>query len=114
MQHHNSCINHTIKHNVQSSKLFAKPEEPKRSKIWNALNPGKLWYETGREKAEMAEEKVVIAVRGGADQVPEEDDATTYTVPRDNDGNILENLVEEEEEEQEEKVDLNALVSQFL
>lgn len=60
--------------------MFAAPKGPERSRIFQALNPDKLWYETRREKAEAEDEKLNVGVLGDRE----------YNVLRDADGNIIE------------------------
>ena len=45
---------------AKASKLFEAPKGPERSKIWKALNPDKLYYESRREKEEAADETFVV------------------------------------------------------
>jgi hypothetical protein len=40
-----------------NSKMFAPVKEEKHSKIYNALNPQNLWYESRREKEMKKEEE---------------------------------------------------------
>eukprot|EP00053_Salpingoeca_punica_P011723 m.104447 g.104447 ORF g.104447 m.104447 type:complete len:255 (+) comp15758_c0_seq1:1626-2390(+) len=84
-------------------KMFAKPEGPKRSKIYQALNPEKLYYESAREKAEKEETKAKLVIRGGALGAG----PTDFAVERDEEGNIIEQ--EPEEPEVEETFDVNNL-----
>eukprot|EP00043_Microstomoeca_roanoka_P014476 m.143560 g.143560 ORF g.143560 m.143560 type:complete len:185 (+) comp16020_c1_seq4:134-688(+) len=44
----------------KATKLFEAPKGPERSKIFQALNPEKLYFESRREKAEQEEEKVAV------------------------------------------------------
>lgn len=46
----------------RSEKLFEAPKGPVRSKIYNALNPEKLAYESRREKEENKEDKWSVEV----------------------------------------------------
>lgn len=71
-------------------KLFAAPSGPQRSKIWQALNPDKLYFESRREKVES--DKVVISIRGGGE---------SYAKMRDDEGNIIEESESEYEDEEE-------------
>lgn len=40
--------------------MFEAPKGPERSKIFQALNPEKLYFESRREKAESADTKVKV------------------------------------------------------
>ena len=71
--------------------MFEAPKGPQKSKIWEALNPQKLYYESRREKEESEEEKVVINMRGGMLGASGPAD---FSWARDDEGNII----EEEEE----------------
>lgn len=83
-----------------ATKLFAAPKPSEnRSKIYNALNPEKLFFEHRREKEE--QEKWTVSIRGGGDM-----GGRTYTQMTDDDGNVIEVPdVADEEPEEEEVVD---------
>lgn len=81
----------------KAEKMFAKPEGPKRSKIFQALNPEKLYYETAREKAEAADTKEKLLIRGGALGAGPND----FAAARDDDGNIIDEPVEEDAGEED-------------
>eukprot|EP00054_Salpingoeca_dolichothecata_P028197 m.212033 g.212033 ORF g.212033 m.212033 type:complete len:341 (-) comp26153_c3_seq8:47-1069(-) len=92
----------------RATKLFAADDGPKKSKIYQALNPDKLFFESRREKEEAKSEVVKISVRGMNTFIDDDDDAPDtgfrdYSVMRDDEGNIIEQ--EEEEEEEEEDID---------
>eukprot|EP00049_Salpingoeca_infusionum_P002588 m.58249 g.58249 ORF g.58249 m.58249 type:complete len:266 (+) comp11668_c0_seq1:221-1018(+) len=70
-------LDEDAKKSTKGTKLFAAPSQPEHSRIFNALNPQKLYYESRREKAEAEEDKIVIGQR----------DFTS--VLRDDDGNII-------------------------
>ena len=74
----------------KATKLFEAPKGPERSKIYQALNPQKLYYESRREKAEAEEEKEVIVI-GQRD----------FGFLKDAEGNLIEEDDDEEEEEEE-------------
>lgn len=40
--------------------MFEAPKGPEHSKIWKALNPDKLYYESRRQKEEAADEAIVV------------------------------------------------------
>lgn len=89
--------------------MFAAPDEPKKSKIFQALNPEKLWYESRREKEEAREEAVHITIRGGGAGFTRS--SVDFAVERDNEGNIVASALEGVYEEDEEDFDPNNLVS---
>jgi len=80
---------------AQPAKLFAAPEGPKHSKIFSALNPEKLWYETRREKEESKGDTVQISIRGGGAGMASS--ALDFQVERDEEGNILQDDEPQEE-----------------
>eukprot|EP00047_Mylnosiga_fluctuans_P004848 m.236896 g.236896 ORF g.236896 m.236896 type:complete len:305 (-) comp13051_c0_seq1:165-1079(-) len=88
----------------RASRLFAAPEGPQRSKIFQALNPEKLWYETRREKEENAEEKEHITIRGGGAGMALHG-AVDFMHERDAEGNIIEEEEEEDGDAEEEDFD---------
>eukprot|EP00041_Stephanoeca_diplocostata_P010537 m.167275 g.167275 ORF g.167275 m.167275 type:complete len:265 (+) comp18192_c0_seq1:420-1214(+) len=80
--------------------LFTKPADGSsgdHSKIYNALNPQKLWYETAKEKAEAKDDDniMVVQVRGGDARTVL--DADKYTQLRDDQGNLLEQEDDDED-----------------
>eukprot|EP01147_Barroeca_monosierra_P006590 gene6590-7529_t len=79
-------------HKPKSTKLFEAPKGPERSKIYQALNPQKLYYESRREKAEAEEEKEVV-VLGQRD----------YGFMKDDEGNLLADRESDEEDVEEEE-----------
>lgn len=84
-----------------ATKLFAAPKPSEnRSKIYNALNPEKLFFEHRREKEE--QEKWTVSIRGGGDM-----GGRTYTQMTDDDGNVIEvpDVAEDGPPEEEEVVD---------
>ncbi|EGD77186.1 hypothetical protein PTSG_08279 [Salpingoeca rosetta] len=76
----------------KATKLFEAPKGPEHSKIYKALNPQKLYYESRREKAEAEEDKEVI-VLGQRD----------FGFLKDAEGNIIKDDDDEDEEEEEEE-----------
>eukprot|EP00055_Hartaetosiga_balthica_P008228 m.29887 g.29887 ORF g.29887 m.29887 type:complete len:268 (+) comp6187_c1_seq1:216-1019(+) len=79
-------------------KLFQAPKGPEHSKIFNALNPQKLYFESRREKEEAEEETIEIELN-----------TRDYGFHRDDDGNFLPDAEEEEEEEEDEDFDPESL-----
>eukprot|EP00051_Salpingoeca_urceolata_P004089 m.62551 g.62551 ORF g.62551 m.62551 type:complete len:418 (+) comp13359_c0_seq1:521-1774(+) len=85
-------------------KLFAVEKKNEQSKIFQALNPQSLYFESRREKAEKEERAVRVSIRGGGrsmNRLTEEEDFGFREVERDEFGNII----QEEESEEEEDFD---------
>lgn len=82
---------------AKASKLFEAPKGPERSKIWKALNPDKLYYESRREKEEAADETFVVEV--GRRNYAE--------VMRDEDGNVIASPDDDDDDEGEEEEDVD-------
>lgn len=74
---------------------------PAKSKIYAALNPEKLAYESRREKEEAANDTWTVEIRGGGKTKHVAD----YAKMEDADGNLV-NVLAEDEEEEEEEVDV--------
>lgn len=85
----------------QATKMFADEKKKEVSKIYQALNPEKLFYESRREKEEASEEKWKVSIRGGGAGMAREN-ARDYSFARNEEGEILQ---EEEEGEVEEEED---------
>lgn len=68
--------------------MFAAPEGPKRSKIFQALNPENLWYESRREKEESKGDVIKLSIRGGGAGTA--NSAVDFAFERDDMGNIVE------------------------
>lgn len=87
---------------TSGTKLFAAPKpNANRSKIYNALNPEKLHYESRREKEEQEDDKWTVSIRGGGDM-----GGRNYAVMADEEGNLTEVAdVEDGEPVEEEIVD---------
>lgn len=77
----------------KAGKLFAAPEGPKHSKIYSALNPEKLWFESRREKEESKGETVQISIRGGGAGMASS--AIDFQFERDEEGNIIQEAEEQ-------------------
>ena len=80
------------------AKMFEAPKGPQRSKIWEALNPQKLFYESRREKEEQEEEKIVVNMRGGMLGSSVKGGGIDFSYARDDEGNVL---IEEEGNQEE-------------
>lgn len=83
-------------------KMFEAVPQEKRSKIYDALNPQKLYYESRRDKEEAKEDKVIINVRGGMLGSSISGGAADYGYARDDFGNIQEHEEETYEIEHDE------------
>ena len=91
-----------------NGKMFAAPEGPKKSKIFQALNPEKLWYESRREREESKEETIHVSIRGGGAGFTRS--SVDFAVERDDEGNLVGEQLEGVYEEDEEDFDPNSLV----
>ncbi len=70
-------------------KLFEAPKAQQYSKIHQALNPQKLYYESRREKEEQEDDKVVITMRGGGLGASVRGVGADFSHARDDDGNFI-------------------------
>lgn len=70
-------------------KMFEAPKGPQRSKIWEALNPQKLFYESRREKEEQEEDKIVVSMRGGMLGSSVKGGGIDFSYARDDEGNVI-------------------------
>lgn len=70
-------------------KLFEAPKAQQHSKIHQALNPQKLYYESRREREEQEDDKVVITMRGGGLGASVRGVGADFSYARDDDGNFI-------------------------
>ena len=109
-------LTHSQAQDPKGGKLFSAPEGPKKSKIYNALNPEKLWFESRREKEESKGETTQISIRGGGAGML--NSAVDFQFERDDEGNIIQEEVQNGEAggeaEQEENYDPKNLVCDLV
>lgn len=93
------------KNKAKSEKIFEAPKGPEKSKIWQALNPTQIAYQSRREKEEDAQgEKWSVEIRGGG----KSGGGVSYQKMTDENGNLVD-VLDDEEEEEEEEVDVKSL-----
>lgn len=93
------------KNKASTEKLFDAPKGPEKSKIWKALNPNQIAYQSRREKEEEGTEKWSVEIRGGGRSAG---GGVSYQKMQDENGNMVD-VLEDEDEEEEEEVDLKSL-----
>eukprot|EP00056_Hartaetosiga_gracilis_P003631 m.65341 g.65341 ORF g.65341 m.65341 type:complete len:271 (-) comp11527_c3_seq1:422-1234(-) len=86
------------KEEKQREKLFQAPKEEAHSRIFNALNPQKLYFESRRDKEEAEEEKVEVDF-----------EVRDYGFHRDDDGNVVEDDDDDDDEVDEDNDDPETL-----